>query len=185
VHLFQQRHHADGLQEVKEVIQYRPFVEPVHPIDHLLAVQAPRPAVIIALGDLPTQPLRQVLRNFVWCVPHGPPSSVVCVPAREESGCKIKVLAYVGTSETRSLESAFQQSIPCGAGHALEIQLVANQYASETRVRMLRAISRSLPLALQRDRTGMTCTVSPHCQARVRLADSRYTMISLLFNDIN
>jgi hypothetical protein len=45
--------------------------------------------------------------------------------------------------KTRSLESAFQQSIPCSAGHALAIHLVANQYVSETRVRMLRAISRS------------------------------------------
>jgi hypothetical protein len=50
--------------------------------------------------------------------------------------------------KTRILESTSKQSIPCGAGHALEIQLVANQYLSECRVRVLRAISRSLPLAL-------------------------------------
>jgi hypothetical protein len=32
-------------------------------------------------------------------LPHGPPSSLVCLPAIEESGPPIKVLAYVGTSE--------------------------------------------------------------------------------------
>lgn len=41
-----------------------------------------------------------------------------------------------------------EQSILCGVGHASVIQLVANQYVSECRTRVLRAISRSLPLAL-------------------------------------
>jgi hypothetical protein len=49
--------------------------------------------------------------------------------------------------KTRSLESALQLSIPCGVGHASEIQLVANQYVSEYRVGLLRPISRSLLLA--------------------------------------
>jgi hypothetical protein len=43
-----------------------------------------------------------------------------------------------------------EQSILCGVGHASVIQLVANQYVSECRTRVLRAISRSLPLAQNR-----------------------------------
>jgi hypothetical protein len=50
--------------------------------------------------------------------------------------------------KTRMLESSPQQSIPCGAGSASKIQFIANQYVSECRVRLLRPISRSLPLAL-------------------------------------
>ena len=49
---------------------------------------------------------------------------------------------------TRILESSLQQSIPCGGGHASEMPLVAHQSVSECRVRILRPISHSLPLAL-------------------------------------
>jgi hypothetical protein len=47
----------------------------------------------------------------------------------------------------RILERAPQHSIPCGGGHASEIQLVANQYVSKCHVRLLRPILPSLPLA--------------------------------------
>jgi hypothetical protein len=36
--LRQQRHHAHLVQEVEEVIQHRSFVQPVDPIDQLLAI---------------------------------------------------------------------------------------------------------------------------------------------------
>jgi hypothetical protein len=70
----------------------------------LLAVQAARYPGIVAPGHLPAQPLRQVLRDLIWCLSHSSPSSVACLPAIEESGPSIKVSAYVGTSESRRLQ---------------------------------------------------------------------------------
>jgi hypothetical protein len=49
------------LQEVEELIQHSAFVQPVHPIDYLFAVEAPGHPPIIAPGRLPTQAFRQVL----------------------------------------------------------------------------------------------------------------------------
>ena len=66
----------------------------------------------------------------------------------------------------RILESAPPTLDPCGGGHASEIQLVANQYVSESRVRLLRPISRSLPLAqdgsLAQDRGTLVLHVRYH-----------------------
>jgi hypothetical protein len=92
VELLQHGHHAKCPQEVEEIIQQGPFVQPVDTIDDLLAVQTPRHPYIIEAGDLPTQALRQVLRHFLPCLWHGP-------PLLEESGPQIKALAYVGISE--------------------------------------------------------------------------------------
>jgi hypothetical protein len=77
--LLQQTHHADGLQEVEEIIQPRAFIEPIHAIDQLLAVRVARHPGIVAPGDLSIQPPRQVLCDLVWCLPHGSPSSLVFV----------------------------------------------------------------------------------------------------------
>jgi hypothetical protein len=71
VHLLQQGHHTPSLQEVEEVIQPRPFVQPIHPRHQLLPVQAACDPGIVAPGGLLTQPLRQVLRDLVVCLPHG------------------------------------------------------------------------------------------------------------------
>jgi hypothetical protein len=38
VDLLQQRHHPHRLQELKKVIQPGPFIESIHPIDHLFAI---------------------------------------------------------------------------------------------------------------------------------------------------
>jgi hypothetical protein len=51
-------------------------------------------------------------------------------------------------SKTQVLESSPPTVDSCGAGSASKIQFIANQYVSECRVRLLRPISRSLPLAL-------------------------------------
>jgi hypothetical protein len=63
-------------KEVPEVIQQRAFIDPKHPIDQLVAEQATHHPRIVTTGDLPTQPLRQVLRDLVGCLFHGPPSSL-------------------------------------------------------------------------------------------------------------
>jgi len=65
VNLLQQGQHADGLQELKDIIPQGPFVAPLHPIDHLFAVQSPVDARISAPGHPPTHPVRQVLRALV------------------------------------------------------------------------------------------------------------------------
>ena len=92
------RHHAAGLQEVPAVLQPRPCIPSLHPIDQWLAGHAAGHPGIVAPSDLPTPALRQVLRDLVVCVPQGPPSAVAGVPAREESGPPIKACAYIGTS---------------------------------------------------------------------------------------
>jgi hypothetical protein len=86
VDLFQQGHDFDRPQEVKEVVQQRPFVQPVHPVYQLLPIQAPRNARVVAPGDLPTQPFSQVLCDLVVCLSHGSPPSANCPFAIEESG---------------------------------------------------------------------------------------------------
>jgi hypothetical protein len=103
VGLLQSYQHADGLQEMNELIQHRPFIEPLDPIHQVLTVQAACDPELIAPCDLPTPPLRQVRRDVVVRVPHGPPSSLGGLPALEERGPSIKVLAYVGTSGRFSL----------------------------------------------------------------------------------
>jgi hypothetical protein len=77
VRLLQQTHHADGLQKMKEIIQQRAVIEPIDPIDQWLPVQAACHPGIVAPGGLPTPPRRQVLRDLVGDLPHGPPSSLV------------------------------------------------------------------------------------------------------------
>ena len=49
-----QRHHPEGRQELQEIIQHRPFVQPVHPVHNLLPVQAPRTTRIVTAGHFPT-----------------------------------------------------------------------------------------------------------------------------------
>jgi hypothetical protein len=68
--------HPQRVQEVEEIIQQRPFVQPVHPLDDLLAVQAPGDPRVIAASRLPTQPFGQVLCNRFSCLFHRPPPSV-------------------------------------------------------------------------------------------------------------
>jgi hypothetical protein len=91
VRLLQQTHHANGLQKMKEIIQQRPFIEPIDSVHQLFLLQAASYTGVVAPGSLPTQPLRQVLRHLIVRLPHGPPSSLVCLPALEESGPPIKV----------------------------------------------------------------------------------------------
>jgi hypothetical protein len=98
MNLLQQGHHANGLQEGKEVVQHRPFIQAVDPIDLLFPVQAPRNARIVPPGHLPTQPLGQILGDLVMGLSHRPPPSADEVSPIEESGRQIKVLAYVGIS---------------------------------------------------------------------------------------
>ena len=69
-------HHADGLQEVEEIVKQRPFVQPVHPVHQLLPIQPPGDTRIVAPGHLPTQPFCQVLCELVprVCpIVHSPP----------------------------------------------------------------------------------------------------------------
>src|SRR5262245_41776089 len=86
---------------MKASIQQGAFVQPVHPLDDLLAVQPPRDAVIVTAGDLPTHAFRQILAHRFPGVRHGPPSSLACRSASEDSGPAIKAFAYVGISEQR------------------------------------------------------------------------------------
>ena len=78
--------HSELLQAVEEVIQQRAFVQPVDPVDDLLAVQAPGHPRIIPASRLPTQAFCQVLCNFFLGLFHGPPPSVVCSLAIRENG---------------------------------------------------------------------------------------------------
>jgi len=64
----------------------------------LLVVQTPGNPRIVPPGDLPTQPLRQVLGTLVIWLSHHSPASVAGVTAIEESGRQIKAPAYVGIS---------------------------------------------------------------------------------------
>jgi hypothetical protein len=68
VHLFQQDHDSDALQNVEELIHHRPFIQAGDPIDLLLAVQAPCDARVVAPSDLPTPPFCQVLCALVVCL---------------------------------------------------------------------------------------------------------------------
>jgi hypothetical protein len=69
---------------MKEVIQQRAFIEPIDPIQQWLPGQAACDPRIVAPSALPTQPLRQVLRDLVVRLPQSPPSSLVGLPALEE-----------------------------------------------------------------------------------------------------
>jgi hypothetical protein len=96
----QQCRDPDRLQEVQEIVQHRPFVRAVAPIDLLLAVQAPRHARIIPPGHLSTQPRSQVLGDLIVGVSYRPPPSADPATAIEESGRQIKASASVGISGT-------------------------------------------------------------------------------------
>jgi hypothetical protein len=98
--VLQQRHDADALQKVEKIIQLRPFVQAVDPIDLLLAVQAPRDARIVPPGHLPTQPLGQVLGDLVRSLSYRSPSSTDTLSGIEESGRQLKASGYVGISDT-------------------------------------------------------------------------------------
>jgi hypothetical protein len=99
VSLLQQGHDSGALQKVEELIQHRPFIQAVHPIDLLLAAQAPCHARIVPPGHLPPQPLGHVLGALVMCLSHRPPPSTDTVSAIEERGRQIKASAYVGISD--------------------------------------------------------------------------------------
>jgi hypothetical protein len=58
--LLRQSHHAEGLQEVKEIMQHRAFIQPVHRVHDLLMIQTPRHPRVIPARYLPTQPRHQV-----------------------------------------------------------------------------------------------------------------------------
>jgi hypothetical protein len=98
VGLLQHGHDAKLLQEMKKIIQQGTFVEPVDPIHHWFTVQTPCDPRIIAAGDLPAQPFRQMPGDLVMCLSHGPPPSVQCLMPIEESAPQIKACAYVGIS---------------------------------------------------------------------------------------
>jgi hypothetical protein len=98
VGLRQPHQHTAGRQEMTEGIQPRAGIEPIDPIHQVLPGQTACPSGIVAPGDLPPPPLRQGLRALVVRWPQGPPSALVGLPAREERGPSLKVLAYVGTS---------------------------------------------------------------------------------------
>ena len=87
----------------------RAFIEPRDPIHQWRTVQAACDPGIVAPSDLPTHPLRQLLRDLVVRLPPSPPSSLVCLPALEDSGPLIKVLAYVGTSVRFPCQLAFSK----------------------------------------------------------------------------
>ena len=95
---FHQVEHSQLPQQVEEVIQHGPCVPLRHAVDHLLAVQAPRHARVIAVRRLPTQAFRQVLRARFPSPFQEPPSSLACPSAIEERGPPIKGFAYLGTS---------------------------------------------------------------------------------------
>jgi hypothetical protein len=107
VDLREQGHDLNRRQEMDEVIQQRPFVQPLHAVHQLLPIQPPSNPRIIAPGDLPTQPLRQVRGDLVVRLCHAQPPSVQCFIAREESGPQIKSFAHVGISEKTALLSVF------------------------------------------------------------------------------
>jgi hypothetical protein len=89
--------------ELEEVIQQRPCLQAIHAIDHVLAVQASCHPRLIAVGRLPTQPFRQMLRPGVAALSPGAPSSLACLSALEESSPLINGCAYIGTSVRGSL----------------------------------------------------------------------------------
>jgi hypothetical protein len=99
---------------VQEVIQEGSGVEPVHPIDNLLTVQAPRHRGIVTVGYLRTPSFCQAPGHLLLCLLHNLLPAVVSEypSAIEEWGPPIKALAcrclgaladhdtYVGISET-------------------------------------------------------------------------------------
>jgi hypothetical protein len=79
VDLLQQGHDLNRLQEVKEVVQQRPFVQPVYAVHQLLTIEPPRDPRGIAPGDLPTQPFLRlwVISSCVCSMPHLPLSNAL------------------------------------------------------------------------------------------------------------
>jgi hypothetical protein len=71
---------------MEEVRQQRPCIQPLDAIDPVVATQVPRHPRVLAAGDLPPPPLRQVLCGLVSGVSHGPPPAPPCLPASEECG---------------------------------------------------------------------------------------------------
>ena len=110
VSLLQQAHHADRLQEMQAGIPQRSRIPPLHPIDPLLPGQAAGHPLSVAPSDLPTPPLRQVLRDRVGRLPHGPPSSLVYLPDVKEGGPQIKACAYIGTSVNCAIKKVVDQA---------------------------------------------------------------------------
>lgn len=86
------------LQGVDEVIQQRPVVPPGHAVHQVLTRQPPRDPRVIAPGDLPTPPFRQLLGHLVVRLFHAPPPSVQGLSAIEASGPQITSFANVGIS---------------------------------------------------------------------------------------
>ena len=114
--VLQQRHHPEGLQELKEIIQHRPFVQPVHPVHNLFPVQAPRNTRIVTAGHFPTHAFGQILRHLIPGLLHDPPPSAAseCPSAIEESGPQIKASAYVGISEVNMITLRETDEVPAG-----------------------------------------------------------------------
>jgi hypothetical protein len=83
---------------VHAIIQHRPFIQTVDPIDCLFAIQAPGDPGIIPVCHLPTQPLGQILGKLIFGMSYRPPLSADAVSAIEESGHRIKASSYVGIS---------------------------------------------------------------------------------------
>jgi len=75
VGLCPQGHHTDLVQDVEDIIQDRPFIQTVDPIDLLLSIPAPGDPGIIPVRHLPTQPLGQMSGKVIVGVSHRPPPS--------------------------------------------------------------------------------------------------------------
>jgi hypothetical protein len=86
MNLCQQGQRSRLVEEEEEVIQNGPFVQPVAPLEQLLAVQASCDAGIILTGHLPTQLLGQILGDLIVGLLYRPPPSTECVSATEKSG---------------------------------------------------------------------------------------------------
>jgi hypothetical protein len=90
---------------MQEVIQHRPFIQPVDAIDHLLAIQEPRHPRVLSKSHLPTQPLGPILCGLVPCLSPAPPPSAESLSAIAENGPQIKAVGYVGISAKQPISS--------------------------------------------------------------------------------
>jgi hypothetical protein len=84
---------------VEDIIQHRPVIQAVDPLDFLVAIQAPGDPDIIPTRHLPTPPLGHMLRTLICGLSHRSPPSAHALSALEKSERRIKTSAYVGISE--------------------------------------------------------------------------------------
>jgi hypothetical protein len=93
------RHDPHVLPAVKEVIPEGPFVEPVHPSDHLHIIPGPRHAGRAPAGYLPTPSCRQVHAQLLLCLA----SAAGAGPAALEAcGAPIQRVAFLAKGRVPS-----------------------------------------------------------------------------------